>query len=58
MAKSVPDQMSKTFQICKWISFDISTFDIVEEMAFSVTDRSRDKDATLNNRPLDRLCLN
>ena len=26
-------QMAKTFHICKWISFAISTFVIIEEMA-------------------------
>ena len=31
MAKGSPDQMSKKFHICKWISFAISTFFIVEE---------------------------
>ena len=36
MAKSFPQQTSKQIHICKWISFAISTFVLVEEIA-SVT---------------------
>ena len=37
MAKRFSHQMSKTFHICKWISFAISTFVIVEETPSALT---------------------
>ena len=33
MSKSFPDQMAKTFHICKWISFAIWTLTIIEKIA-------------------------
>ena len=30
---NLPPQMAKSFQICKWIYFNILTFAIIEEMA-------------------------
>ena len=34
--KSFRDQMAKNFHICKWISFAISTFVILEEIAYDM----------------------
>ena len=41
MAKHFSHQMPKTFHICKWISFAISTFVIVEEMLSCCCRRSK-----------------
>ena len=45
MSKGFPDQMANFFHICKWISFAISNFVLVEEIA-SVT--SFDPELTAN----------
>ena len=36
MAETFPCQMAKFFQICKWIFFPISTFVIIDEIAFEL----------------------